>query len=113
MRMTRYVLVFFFFRLQPHARQRVVDTYRSPRKDTHTRRVTSVKHIKVTSTPIHDAVGTRCERRRYGVMKTIRTCSPNIEAATKLRNTGPDRNPRVREQRIGLTTVLENFAHQM
>ena len=26
-------------------------------------------------------------------MKTIRTCSPNIEAATKLRKTGPDRNP--------------------
>ena len=46
-------------------------------------------------------------------MKTIRTCSPNIEAAMKLRKSAPDINPHVREQRIGLHTVSENFSLQM
>ena len=31
----------------------------------------------------------------------------------KLRKSDPDINPRVREQRIGLPTALENFAVQM
>ena len=95
-----------------HAHDTVTHTA-AHKQNTHTWSLTSMKHIKVTSTSIHDAVGTRCERRRYGVMKTIRTCSPNIKAVMKLRRSVPDINSHVREQRIGLPTVLGNFALKM